>query len=187
MTRCRRFCTVIPGGLRRQPDSPCAQAASNAASRISGNSAPRVLVTSAKHTWRSPPPFIGNLVSIGESAIQFEFTARAQMHVPSMELGWSSNLIRDEGADECCHAWGALLPFALGWLRARRPPNAPVSFTAHPVPLSGSTSQNSRRPPPRRGREATGPRRPRSRRHGIVSKARPPGPRRPTIRRRRNR
>jgi hypothetical protein len=44
-----------------------------------------------------------------------------------------------EGARKCCYAGDALLPFALGWLRARKPPSTLDSFDAHPVPLFGFT------------------------------------------------
>src|ERR1700694_106736 len=99
-----------------------------------------------------------------------------------MEPGWSRRLILDKrGFEKCCHAGDALLLFALGWLRTRKPPSTPDSFTAHPVPLSGFTSPNSRRLPPRHGRGVTGPPTPRSKRRGVVSKARLPKPRRPLI------
>src|SRR6266478_4873293 len=61
-----------------------------------------------------------------------------------------AELDRENGdLKECCHAGDALLLFALGWLRRRKPPSAPGWFTAHPVPLSGFTSPNSRQVPPR--------------------------------------
>ena len=89
-----------------------------------------------------------------------------------------------QGGERCWHAGDALLPLASGWCRARKPPSTRDLFTAHPVPLSGSTSPGFRKPPPRCGREATAPRRPRSRRHGIVSKTHQPKPRRTFIGRR---
>jgi hypothetical protein len=36
------------------------------------------------------------------------------MHVPSMELGWSSNLIRDEGAEKMLSRWGCVVAACLG-------------------------------------------------------------------------
>jgi len=61
--------------------------------------------------WRSPSSFIGNLwVSRRVGLIQFEFTARAQVHVPSVELANWSSLVWDRGAENvvtlgmrCCH------------------------------------------------------------------------------------
>ena len=91
------------------------------------------------------------------------------MHVPSKEPGWPRSLISDKGdLKKCCHAGDALLLFALGWFRRRKPPSAPDSFTAHPVPLSGFTSPNSRRMPPRPGRGVTGPPRPKSKLPGVA-------------------
>jgi len=116
--------------------------------------------------------------------IQLQFTARDRMHVLSTELACSS--LGKGGIETCCHAGDALLLSALGWLRPLKPPNAPDSFTAPPVPSCDFMSPNSPRPPPRRGREATGHRKPRSRRPGIVSKPRRPKPRRPRIGRRGN-
>jgi hypothetical protein len=81
--------------------------------------------------------------------------------------------------EKCCHAGGALLLFALGWLRRRKPPSAPGSFTAHPVPLSGSTSPNSRPMPPRHGRGATEPPRPKSKLPSAASGTGRPAPRGP--------
>ena len=80
---------------------------------------------------------------------------------------------------KCCHAGDALLLFALGWPRRRKPPNAPDSFTAHPVPLSGFTSPNSRRMQPRPGRGVTGPPRPKSKLPGVALRRPLPAPRGP--------
>jgi len=80
-----------------------------------------------------------------------------------------AELDRENGdLKECCHAGVALLLFALGWLRRRKPASAPDSFTAHPVPLSGFTSPNSRRMPPRHGRGVTAPPRPKSKLPGAA-------------------
>ena len=80
---------------------------------------------------------------------------------------------------KCCHAGDALLLFALGWFRRRKPPGAPDSFTAHPVPLSGFTSPNSRRMQPRPGRGVTGPPKPKSKLPGVASGTSLPAPRGP--------
>jgi hypothetical protein len=97
------------------------------------------------------------------------------MHVPSTEPAYSSP---ERGGRKCCYAWDASSPCALGWRHRRKPPGTPDWFTAPPVPSCVSTSQNSRPPPPRCGREATAPPTPRSRRHGNVSRARRPNARR---------
>src|SRR6266478_530781 len=81
--------------------------------------------------------------------------------------------------EKCCHAGVALLLFALDWLRRRKPASAPDWFTAHPVPLSGFTSPNSRPMPPRRGRGVTGPPRPKSRLPSVASGRPLPEPRGP--------
>jgi hypothetical protein len=115
------------------------------------------------------------------SRANFDFRARYRVHVPATELACSRS---GQGDRRCCHAGDALLPFALGWLRARKLPSIRDWFTAHPVPLSGSMSRGFRNPPLRCGREATEPRRPISKRRGVVSRAdqvrlrrRPIGPR----------
>ncbi len=116
--------------------------------------------------------------------VQSQFVTRDQVQVPLMELVWFKQLAL--GFERCCHAGDALLSFALRWPRARKPPSAPDSFTAHHAPSSVFTSPNSRHPPQRCGREVTGPLKPRSRRHGIVSKARQPKPHKPPVGRRNN-
>ena len=144
----------------------------------------RSYLFAAKHAWRSATSFIGNLVSarrVGFISISVHCT---RSNACSLD---GTCLFEFSGKGEsktCCRAGDVLLPFALAWLRARKPPSTPDSFTAHPVPLSDFTSPNSRRLPPRRGREAMGQLKPRSRRPGIVSKPRQPKPRRPRIGRR---
>src|ERR1700694_828262 len=96
------------------------------------------------------------------------------MHVPMVELACRSRAARAGGAERCCHVGDALLPFALVWLRKRKPLNAPASFIALPAPLFGTTSPNFQRPPLKCGHGVTGPPTPRSRRRGVVSRARPP-------------
>ena len=102
------------------------------------------------------------------------------MHVPAKEPGWPRSLLGDKGdLEKCCHAGGALLLFALGWFRRRKPPTAPDWFTAHPVPSSGFTSRNSRPMPPRHGRAVTGPPTPKLNLPGIASGTPLPAPRGP--------
>jgi hypothetical protein len=139
------------------------------------------LLTSVKQTWRSPAWLIGNLVSIRESASSVLSSLRA-LECMFPDGTWMVAQL-DPGTKgiykKCCHAGDALLPFALGWLRRRKPPSAPALFTAHPVPLSGFTSPNSRRTPPRHGRGVTGPPRPKSRLPSVASGTRLPEPRGP--------
>jgi len=43
------------------------------------------------------------------------------------------------GGEKCCHDGDALLPFALGSLRTRKPASMPASFIALPAPSFGIT------------------------------------------------
>ena len=135
-------------------------------SYTTGISPPSLFSAHVKDAWRSQTPLIGNLF----------FDPR----VSQILLG-SPRGLRQDGSEECCHAGGALLPFGLVWFCLRKPPNAPASCSAHRVPSFGFMLPNIRRPPPRCGHEATVPRRPRLKRRGVVSGARPPKLRRPRI------
>jgi hypothetical protein len=93
---------------------------------------------------------------------------------------WNLHLEQlDLGAERCCHVGDALRPFALAWLRTRKPLSVPVSLIAHPVPLFGITSRNIQLLSLRCGRGVTASPRPRSKRRGIVSRAHLLRPRRP--------
>ena len=89
----------------------------------------------------------------------------------------------DGGFARCRCAGDALLSFAC-WVHAQKLRGHLDLFTAHPVPLSGFTSPGFRSPPLKCGREATEPRRPRSRRRGVVSRAHQAKQLRPLIGRR---
>jgi hypothetical protein len=95
--------------------------------------------------------------------------------VPWVELYGVGQL----GGRRCGHDGRAWRCFVWGSLRGRTPLSAPASFIALPAPLSGSTSPNSLRPSPKRGRADTGPPKPRSKPHGTASRAHLPEPRRP--------
>jgi hypothetical protein len=134
-----------------------------------------------KQAWRSPASLIGNLVSLRESG-KFRFNHCARSGAGSLH----GTCVRGcgRGDRECCHVGDALLSFALRWFRGRKLPSARGLFAARHVPWSGSTSRGSRNPPPRCGREATGPPTPRSRRPGVASGMHRPKPRRRLIGRR---
>jgi len=123
---------------------------------------------------------IGNLVSIRDSASPVLSSLRA-LRCTFLDGNWMAAQLDGNKGDleKCCHAGDALLPFASGLLRRRKPASAPDWFTAHPVPSSGFTSPNSRPMPPRHGRAVTGPPRPKSRLPGAASGTRLPEPRAP--------
>ena len=133
-----------------------------------------------KQTWRSRTSPIGNLVSIRDSASS-ALGSMCALKCMFPQGTWMVALLESgQGVSrKCCHAGGALLLFAWGWFRTRKPPNTPASSTAHPVALSGFTSPNSPRLPPRHGRGAMGSPRPKSKLPCVASKTRlpkPPGP-----------
>ena len=81
--------------------------------------------------------------------------------------------------------WGALLPFALCWFRARKPPGTGTCSPRKSCSVVRFyVARFSESPPRRCGREATGPPTPRSKRRGVVSELDPPKPRRRLIGRR---
>ena len=73
-----------------------------------------------QYRWRSSAAFIGNLVSIRESASSiFEVTARPRTRVPSLELmGLSSSIAGQRGLEKMLSRWGCVVVICF-WLAPR--------------------------------------------------------------------